>query len=628
MLRSTSLVVKLVRSWKWSKQCPEASTTAGFQWGVDKQSHIPRSRVQQCRFSGSTTKSCSKVFGSGCIGGVVILGSRMDLTRVSDCTLAPASVPASSTLQRGLGGRTSGGLRPSLQISVARHAQTVPQHTIAMYTCAVCVPHSSSFVDLAETPVTVLLCCITTHYETAPASYEWGRSKAQITSDSANLVPQRPLNTGVPNQIPTSVHDGHARSRAPIAMSQHGPSPHVSPSARLHKVKPYDHLRCYKDSSLQLSSTMPAIPQRFQTEGSSTFSPDDFFTHWADESLTPPYDNDFRKFIIRAFGLTPRDDYGYAAVSEVTLLQAQTYVEWGAQGGMHGWYREESPDDGKKLKDPPPASDVAAYTDIFRSTTSTAKALTALLANAKKESIRRAVADHLLALYDPPAPDRKLIVNKTKAHVNPYLDVWAWSNQNLEWCGPDAATKETKISHAILPVLYHHFSCLCPSYEILSLIQQVSHGRRVVDMGSGNGYWTYMLRRLPPISKALGSVTVLPIDNGVSEWRTMWIPDTLETDGAAWLEKNAGAKHDVLLLVYPTVGQEFTSRMIRAYQGSTLVCCGTQNANGFTGFKGETIAEWMLREMGGQWEKVCQIPLPSFAGKDEAGFIFERKIVG
>jgi hypothetical protein len=32
----------------------------------------------------------------------------------------------------------------------------------------------------------------------------------------------------------------------------------------------------------------------------------------------------------------------------------------------------------------------------------------------------------------------------------------------------------------------------------------------------------------------------------------------------------------------------------------------------------------MAREMP-SWEKVLQIPLPSFAGKDEALFIFEKK---
>jgi len=87
---------------------------------------------------------------------------------------------------------------------------------------------------------------------------------------------------------------------------------------------------------------MPSIPRRAQCEGSSTFSPDAYFSAWSKEEYGPPYDNDFRKFIVRTFGLKPNDDYGYMAQhAEVTLLQAQTYVEFGGQGGLHGWYWEK-----------------------------------------------------------------------------------------------------------------------------------------------------------------------------------------------------------------------------------------------------------------------------------------------
>ena len=41
--------------------------------------------------------------------------------------------------------------------------------------------------------------------------------------------------------------------------------------------------------------------------------------------------------------------------------------------------------------------------------------------------------------------------------------------------------------------------------------------------------------------------------------------DTVEADGARWLLQNEGGRDDVLLLVYPTVGQDFTSNMIKAY---------------------------------------------------------------
>ena len=86
---------------------------------------------------------------------------------------------------------------------------------------------------------------------------------------------------------------------------------------------------------------MPRIPRKAQTDGSITFEPDTFFEAWSKEEITPPYDNDFRRFVIRAFGLPLHDDYGYRATTEVTLLQAQTHVEFGAQGGLHRWYVDE-----------------------------------------------------------------------------------------------------------------------------------------------------------------------------------------------------------------------------------------------------------------------------------------------
>lgn len=57
--------------------------------------------------------------------------------------------------------------------------------------------------------------------------------------------------------------------------------------------------------------------------------------------------------------------------------------------------------------------------------------------------------------------------------------------------------------------------------------------------------------------------------------------------------------------------------------GSTIIAASSQNASGFTAFAKETIADWMTREMP-DWEKTLQIPLPSFAGKDEALFVFEK----
>lgn len=265
---------------------------------------------------------------------------------------------------------------------------------------------------------------------------------------------------------------------------------------------------------------------------------------------------------------------------------------------------------------------MTAYTSIFSSQTSTSKALTALASNAKKGSIRSSVATHLNEHRLLPST---LTIPKLKtAHVNPYLDFWQWSCHNLEWAGPEPDTANVRQSHHILPIFYHHFGCLCPSFEALEAIRLLGKGRPVLDIGSGNGYWTYMLRRM--------NITVYAIDNGDSIWRTMWIGDTIKADGAKYLTQSSytsqgggnGGKDAVLLLVYPQVTTAFTTAVLKAYKGSTICVAGTQNRNGFTGFKDILIDEYVLGELK-DFEKIIQTPLPSFAGKDEALYVFERK---
>lgn len=161
----------------------------------------------------------------------------------------------------------------------------------------------------------------------------------------------------------------------------------------------------------------------------------------------------------------------------------------------------------------------------------------------------------------------------------------------------------------------HHFGCVVPSYESLEVIKHSAKGRKVLEMGSGNGYWAYMLRRC--------AVQVDAVDNLQSRYRTIWINNTIVEDGEKYMKARNGAKHAVLLLVYPIVGLGFTEKILNAYAGDTICVVGTQNANGYTAFKGKVIDEFMAAEKP-EYVKTVQIPLPSFAGKDEALFVFER----
>ena len=278
-------------------------------------------------------------------------------------------------------------------------------------------------------------------------------------------------------------------------------------------------------------------------------------------------------------------------------------------------------------RDPPPQADIEAYVSIFSHSTATASALKNFGTNAKKGSIRSEVAGSLNdKRYLYPALASKLTIAKVKKQppsANPSFDFWAWSCRALEWCGPCTAAERVATSHHVLPILMHHFGCATPSHESLEILKILADGRSIADIGSGNGYWTFMLRRY--------GLIVHPVDNMQSEWRVNWVNDTTISDGVKWLGKNAGGKDMVLLLVYPVVGGGvgggteggFTRNLVDAFQGDTIAVVGTQNGNGYTGFRNMTMDQYMEREHK-EWTKVAQIALPSFAGKDEALYVFQR----
>lgn len=116
---------------------------------------------------------------------------------------------------------------------------------------------------------------------------------------------------------------------------------------------------------------------------------------------------------------------------------------------------------------------------------------------------------------------------------------------------------------------------------------------------------------------------VAAVDNMASEYRTMWIEDTTKADGVDFLRKYNGGKERILLMVYMVTAGSFTKRVLQAYKGDTVVVVGTQNANRYTGFDDCTTEEYLEKEMPG-WKLTCRIAMPSFAGKDEAMFVWRQ----
>ncbi|KAF2261314.1 hypothetical protein CC78DRAFT_619542 [Lojkania enalia] len=365
------------------------------------------------------------------------------------------------------------------------------------------------------------------------------------------------------------------------------------------------------------------------------FDPNAFIYNWSDEQHVPSEQNaeTFRDCIREAFNLAPNDNYVYRAQCVTTLDVTQAAINGKRKNGLHDWYHDENRQD---LIEPPSPAEIEAYISLFDPAVSLPKALNAFKANSKANTLRALISTHLSSRYHNSI--KGLIPNKKeRTHVNPYLSLWRYSCRELEWAGPLPTTADTKISHHMLPIFYHHFGCVVPSYTALYVIAKLAQPSKpsrepvkpILDIGSGNGYWAFMLRNFAV--EGMKGLKVHAVDSGLSEYRVTWIKDTIKQDGVEFLRKYRdgevvidGGKGCVLLLVYPQATGGFTEKMLRAYRGDDVVVAGTQTGNGFTGFQNEMVDQWVEREMP-EFKLTLRVPLPSFAAKDEALFVFKRK---
>ncbi|KAF1924889.1 uncharacterized protein M421DRAFT_71352 [Didymella exigua CBS 183.55] len=359
------------------------------------------------------------------------------------------------------------------------------------------------------------------------------------------------------------------------------------------------------------------------------FDPEAFFKKWSDEEFNPIHSGKpLARCIGEAFDIPPTDQYIYRAQGETTLHITERAISGKRAHGMHDWYHDEV---GKPIEPQHPASEeVTAYTSLFDPSNNLPKTLNGLKSNSKANTILKKVAEHLSSRYHNTTAGL-LPSKKDRNHVNPYLSLWTYSCQELEWCGPIPATTYTEISHHILPLFYHHFGCIVPSYAALHILAKLSQPAKpskesvlpILDVGSGNGYWTYILRHLPLPVPEWKALDVRPIDSGLSEYRVTWVKDTIKMDGKEYLRRNTNGKGAILLLVYPQATGDFTGPILKMFEGNTIVVAGTQNGNGFTAFQDQGVDRWVEKNLKA-FELTLRMPLPSFAGKDEALFVFQR----
>lgn len=369
-----------------------------------------------------------------------------------------------------------------------------------------------------------------------------------------------------------------------------------------------------------------------------SFNPKSYLESYSPESDVPTLDSPTQTFastIQRTFNIPQPDTYTYRAQAETTLAITQRAIAGKRVHGLHNWYHTPT---GEPIPPPPPSphplpAEILAYISLFDASLSPAKALNAFKASAKANSLQLHVSTHLVERFHNSAPGGLLPSKKSRSHTNPYLDMFAYTCRELEWCGPWPNTLHTKQAHHMLPVLYHHFGCVVPSYAALHVLAKLAQPARpskepvrpIFDIGSGNGYWTFMLRNFP-LLEGMKDLDVRGVDNGTSEYRVTWIDDTVRHDGLKYLREHEDGKGAVLLLVYPQATGNFTAPLLKKFKGDCIVVAGTQNANGFTGFQDCVVDEWVEKHLK-EFELTLRMPLPSFPGKDEALFVFQRRNV-
>jgi hypothetical protein len=324
-------------------------------------------------------------------------------------------------------------------------------------------------------------------------------------------------------------------------------------------------------------------------------------------------EDDVLKTLAKAFKLPPlqQDSFIYASEGiQIQLPQVQADLDSGRQ-----WQYHHS---GKLVT--VTRADIDGYLNIFRPSTSTAKLLKSFLENAKKASPRAVIAAYLTYRRQI-APQLEAKLTRRKSHLNPFFDIWCMCCIKLGFMGPLQVggydnPEQARQTHSLLPILMHHFGCAIPCWETLQIIQLVAGSRQVLDVGCGNGYWTWILRNL--------GMQVEAVDDKSSRWRTMWIDDIVQADAATYLKRRKSAD-EVLLLVYPIVGgNSLTKRVLESFKGDTVCYVGTQNANRYTAFADKTMEEYF--EQRGGWTMVACSPMPSFPGKDDALQVFVKVI--
>jgi hypothetical protein len=180
-----------------------------------------------------------------------------------------------------------------------------------------------------------------------------------------------------------------------------------------------------------------------------------------------------------------------------------------------------------------------------------------------------------------------------------FTDLWMpWVTANAYAGDPNSTVRHLCVRRQAI----REYSWAVPSNSAISACIRACHGRPLLELGSGTGYWARLL------SEHGVRVTAVESDLSAGGAFSPHFPAAVQGDALKYLSENEGCPGQVLFLCWP----KNAGPWLGAYQGDTVVWVG--ETDGCT---------WRMPAAG--WTVVDRVPLPTWGLVHDFLLVYKRQ---
>lgn len=203
------------------------------------------------------------------------------------------------------------------------------------------------------------------------------------------------------------------------------------------------------------------------------------------------------------------------------------------------------------------------------------------------------------AIYIERVIKRKNTENKL---LHDHWEPWA---RSVKFCGEEdwmAISRGKKDASRKRQQMIFRYGYAIPNETSLDVIAQFG---QVLEVGSGSGYWAYLLRKK--------SVEVIALDNRVScdSMEHDWFPDTVKTDVTQYLQDHDGCPDRALFMCWPNYDGDL---VLKAYKGRNVIVVGEIDGRSC----------WEIADEDETWTLMQSIEIPVWPGMHDRMRIYKR----